>query len=212
MDVKKEDGFSALHLAALNNHRDVAEILIKEVSKAAAVRLSPLHFFKTSKRFLRRDAATSTSGTTATRRRCSWQWRRATPTWCSCWWQRAPTSTWRTRMATPPCTWPSYARSWPAWCSAPPWEAAAPKTAARDVPPRRCTAGWELMGVWGHASCFQLTAFKWITVWLFNVILKQSPENVTERLRKRRQSTTNKGQKAHYVTYLKKCKHRLCGG
>lgn len=31
MDVKKEDGFSALHLAALNNHRDVAEILIKEV-------------------------------------------------------------------------------------------------------------------------------------------------------------------------------------
>lgn len=32
VDVKKEDGFSALHLAALNNHRDVAEILIKEVS------------------------------------------------------------------------------------------------------------------------------------------------------------------------------------
>lgn len=31
VDVKKEDGFSALHLAALNNHRDVAEILIKEV-------------------------------------------------------------------------------------------------------------------------------------------------------------------------------------
>lgn len=31
-DVKKEDGFSALHLAALNNHYDVAEILIKEVS------------------------------------------------------------------------------------------------------------------------------------------------------------------------------------
>lgn len=30
-DVKKEDGFSALHLAALNNHRDVAEILLKEV-------------------------------------------------------------------------------------------------------------------------------------------------------------------------------------
>uniref|UniRef100_H3D007 Uncharacterized protein n=1 Tax=Tetraodon nigroviridis TaxID=99883 RepID=H3D007_TETNG len=30
VDVKKEDGFSALHLAALNNHRDVAEILIKE--------------------------------------------------------------------------------------------------------------------------------------------------------------------------------------
>lgn len=32
VDVKKEDGFSALHLAALNNHRDVAEILVKEVS------------------------------------------------------------------------------------------------------------------------------------------------------------------------------------
>lgn len=32
VDVKKEDGFSALHLASLNNHRDVAEILIKEVS------------------------------------------------------------------------------------------------------------------------------------------------------------------------------------
>ncbi|KAF3860112.1 hypothetical protein F7725_000367 [Dissostichus mawsoni] len=30
VDVKKEDGFSALHLAALNNHRDVAEILVKE--------------------------------------------------------------------------------------------------------------------------------------------------------------------------------------
>ncbi|MEQ2241833.1 hypothetical protein ILYODFUR_029375 [Ilyodon furcidens] len=30
VDVKKEDGFSALHLAALNNHRDVAEVLIKE--------------------------------------------------------------------------------------------------------------------------------------------------------------------------------------
>ncbi|TRY64656.1 hypothetical protein DNTS_034849 [Danionella cerebrum] len=29
-DVKKEDGFSALHLAALNNHREVAEILLKE--------------------------------------------------------------------------------------------------------------------------------------------------------------------------------------
>lgn len=35
VDVKKEDGFSALHLAALNNHRDVAEILIKEVKTGA---------------------------------------------------------------------------------------------------------------------------------------------------------------------------------
>lgn len=32
VDVKKDDGFSALHLAALNNHRDVAEVLVKEVS------------------------------------------------------------------------------------------------------------------------------------------------------------------------------------
>lgn len=31
VDAKKEDGFTALHLAALNNHKEVAEILIKEV-------------------------------------------------------------------------------------------------------------------------------------------------------------------------------------
>lgn len=31
MDAKKEDGFTALHLAALNNHREVAQILIQEV-------------------------------------------------------------------------------------------------------------------------------------------------------------------------------------
>lgn len=31
MDAKKEDGFTALHLAALNNHWDVAQILIREV-------------------------------------------------------------------------------------------------------------------------------------------------------------------------------------
>lgn len=35
VDVKKEDGFSALHLASLNNHRDVAEILVKEVRNGA---------------------------------------------------------------------------------------------------------------------------------------------------------------------------------
>lgn len=40
VDVKKEDGFSALHLAALNNHKDVAEILIKEVSLRTL-----LHFY-----------------------------------------------------------------------------------------------------------------------------------------------------------------------
>lgn len=32
MDAKKEDGFTALHLAALNNHREVAQVLIREVS------------------------------------------------------------------------------------------------------------------------------------------------------------------------------------
>ena len=31
MDAKKEDGFTALHLAALNNHREVIQILIREV-------------------------------------------------------------------------------------------------------------------------------------------------------------------------------------
>nr|XP_008539262.1 PREDICTED: E3 ubiquitin-protein ligase MIB2 [Equus przewalskii] len=30
VDAKKEDGFTALHLAALNNHREVAQILIRE--------------------------------------------------------------------------------------------------------------------------------------------------------------------------------------
>lgn len=29
VEVKKDDGFSALHLAALNGHRDVVETLIK---------------------------------------------------------------------------------------------------------------------------------------------------------------------------------------
>lgn len=31
MDAKKGDGFTALHLAALNNHREVAQVLIREV-------------------------------------------------------------------------------------------------------------------------------------------------------------------------------------
>jgi len=30
VDIKKDDGFSALHLAALNNHKNVAEIMIKQ--------------------------------------------------------------------------------------------------------------------------------------------------------------------------------------
>ncbi|RLV95043.1 hypothetical protein DV515_00012924 [Chloebia gouldiae] len=36
VDSKKEDGFTALHLAALNNHMEVAEILIKERCSRAA--------------------------------------------------------------------------------------------------------------------------------------------------------------------------------
>lgn len=81
VDVKKEDGFSALHLAALNNHRDVAEILIKEVSwrpeqsrhvkPFSTPRLSSISSVKHPNSC--RDAVTSTSGTTATRRRCSWR-------------------------------------------------------------------------------------------------------------------------------------------
>lgn len=31
VDAKKDDGFAALHLAALNNHCEVAQILIREV-------------------------------------------------------------------------------------------------------------------------------------------------------------------------------------
>ena len=31
VDAKKEDGFTALHLAAFNNHREVAQVLIREV-------------------------------------------------------------------------------------------------------------------------------------------------------------------------------------
>ena len=33
VDIKKDDGFSALHLAALNNHKNVAEIMIKQVRR-----------------------------------------------------------------------------------------------------------------------------------------------------------------------------------
>lgn len=36
VDAKKEDGFTALHLAALNNHQEVAQILIQEVSAGAS--------------------------------------------------------------------------------------------------------------------------------------------------------------------------------
>ena len=32
VDIKKDDGFAALHLAALNGHKDVAEALINLVS------------------------------------------------------------------------------------------------------------------------------------------------------------------------------------
>lgn len=33
VDSKKEDGFTALHLATLNNHQEVVEILVKEVKR-----------------------------------------------------------------------------------------------------------------------------------------------------------------------------------
>lgn len=39
MDAKKEDGFTAVHLAALNNHREVAQILIQEVRAAPLPRV-----------------------------------------------------------------------------------------------------------------------------------------------------------------------------
>lgn len=38
VDAKKEDGFTAVHLAALNNHREVAQVLIQEVRTGPAVR------------------------------------------------------------------------------------------------------------------------------------------------------------------------------
>lgn len=33
VDEKKDDGYTALHLAALNNHVEVAELLVHNVSK-----------------------------------------------------------------------------------------------------------------------------------------------------------------------------------
>lgn len=46
VDAKKEDGFAALHLAALNNHCEVAQILIREVGAGAGrglgARLGPI--------------------------------------------------------------------------------------------------------------------------------------------------------------------------
>lgn len=49
VDVKKEDGFAALHLAALNGHREVAAILLSQNDGRAKVDLrnnrqqTPLH-------------------------------------------------------------------------------------------------------------------------------------------------------------------------
>jgi len=49
VDVKKEDGFAALHLAALNGHREVAAILLSQNGGRAKVdlrnnrRQTPLH-------------------------------------------------------------------------------------------------------------------------------------------------------------------------
>lgn len=53
VDVKKEDGFSALHLAALNNHRDVAEILVKEVSWRQNQNCNAVHVFAAPFKFVR---------------------------------------------------------------------------------------------------------------------------------------------------------------
>lgn len=35
VDEKKDDGYTALHLAALNNHVEVAELLVHQVGEAA---------------------------------------------------------------------------------------------------------------------------------------------------------------------------------
>lgn len=37
VNEKKDDGFTALHLAALNNHLEVAEVLLEMVSRNACV-------------------------------------------------------------------------------------------------------------------------------------------------------------------------------
>lgn len=55
MDEKKDDGYTALHLAALNNHIEVAELLVHQVGWLQCIisRISPLslcyliwHFIK----------------------------------------------------------------------------------------------------------------------------------------------------------------------
>ena len=42
MNERKDDGYSALHLAALNNHVEVAELLVKQVHSFCIV-LRPGH-------------------------------------------------------------------------------------------------------------------------------------------------------------------------
>lgn len=42
VDEKKDDGYTALHLAALNNHVEVAELLVHQVGEAAMVYLTDL--------------------------------------------------------------------------------------------------------------------------------------------------------------------------
>lgn len=37
VDEKKDDGYTALHLAALNNHVEVAELLVHQVGEAVVL-------------------------------------------------------------------------------------------------------------------------------------------------------------------------------
>lgn len=45
VDEKKDDGYTALHLAALNNHVEVAELLVHQVS-SCNMHMHTLHYSK----------------------------------------------------------------------------------------------------------------------------------------------------------------------
>lgn len=42
VDEKKDDGYTALHLAALNNHVEVAELLVHQVTKLPILKATKL--------------------------------------------------------------------------------------------------------------------------------------------------------------------------